>query len=106
MHDEEAHMFAHPGGRSALRRASRKNPRNLPCPTCKRMVTQVVERRRYGGTTYTWLAVWLDGAWRDLGDPFPAVTPARRDVEAAVTALEPGSRCYEETFAFPPPEAV
>lgn len=28
--------FAHPGGRSALRRAHSGNPRNLPCPTCKR----------------------------------------------------------------------
>lgn len=28
--------FADPGGRSALRRASRHNPRNLSCPTCKR----------------------------------------------------------------------
>jgi len=27
--------FADPGGRSALRRATRRNPRNLPCPTCK-----------------------------------------------------------------------
>ena len=27
-------MFADPGGRSALRRASKRNPRNLPCPTC------------------------------------------------------------------------
>lgn len=26
--------FADPGGRSALRAASRRNPRNLPCPTC------------------------------------------------------------------------
>lgn len=26
--------FADPGGRSALRAASRENPRNLPCPTC------------------------------------------------------------------------
>lgn len=26
--------FADPGGRSALRAASRDNPRNLPCPTC------------------------------------------------------------------------
>ena len=26
--------FADPGGRSALRRATRDNPRNLPCPTC------------------------------------------------------------------------
>lgn len=28
--------FADPGGRSALRRANKRNPRNLPCPTCKR----------------------------------------------------------------------
>ena len=27
-------MFADPGGKSALRAASRDNPRNLPCPTC------------------------------------------------------------------------
>lgn len=26
--------FAHPGGRSALRASSKRNPRNLPCPTC------------------------------------------------------------------------
>lgn len=29
------HNFADPGGRSSLRAASAKNPRNLPCPTCK-----------------------------------------------------------------------
>lgn len=27
-------QFADPGGRSALRAASRRNPRNLPCPNC------------------------------------------------------------------------
>ena len=27
-------VFADPGGRSALRAASKRNPRNLPCPTC------------------------------------------------------------------------
>jgi hypothetical protein len=26
--------FAEPGGKSALRAASKKNPRNLPCPNC------------------------------------------------------------------------
>lgn len=26
--------FADPGGRSALRAASKSNPRNLPCPDC------------------------------------------------------------------------
>ena len=28
-------QFADPGGKSALRAAGPKNPRNLPCPTCK-----------------------------------------------------------------------
>lgn len=28
--------FADPTGRSALRTASARNPRNLPCPTCGR----------------------------------------------------------------------
>jgi hypothetical protein len=28
-------MFRDPGGKSALRAASKRNPRNLPCPTCK-----------------------------------------------------------------------
>lgn len=31
---DRVEMFADPGGRSALRRASRQNPRNRPCPTC------------------------------------------------------------------------
>jgi hypothetical protein len=33
---ERVEMFADPGGNSALRAASFKNPRNLPCPTCER----------------------------------------------------------------------
>jgi len=32
--DELCRDFQDPGGKSALRRATRKNPRNLPCPTC------------------------------------------------------------------------
>jgi hypothetical protein len=32
--DFERVRFAEPGGRSALRASSRRNPRNLPCPTC------------------------------------------------------------------------
>lgn len=32
-HDRE--QFADPGGRSALRASSARNPRNLPCPNCK-----------------------------------------------------------------------
>jgi len=27
--------FAEPGGRSALRAATKSNPRNRPCPNCK-----------------------------------------------------------------------
>ena len=34
--DDDSSMFADPYGKSALRRASKSNPRNLPCPTCKR----------------------------------------------------------------------
>ena len=26
--------FQDPGGKSALRRSTKRNPRNLPCPTC------------------------------------------------------------------------
>lgn len=33
--DDSRRMFANPGGKSALRAAGRRNPRNLPCPTCK-----------------------------------------------------------------------
>lgn len=32
--DDWNELFADPGGRSALRAASKRNPRNLPCPTC------------------------------------------------------------------------
>lgn len=32
--DEDRLDFADPGGRSALRAASKQNPRNLPCPNC------------------------------------------------------------------------
>lgn len=32
--DDDRSMFRDPGGRSALRAASKRNPRNLPCPTC------------------------------------------------------------------------
>lgn len=33
---ERCEMFADPGGNSALRRASKSNPRIYPCPTCGR----------------------------------------------------------------------
>jgi predicted RNA-binding Zn-ribbon protein involved in translation (DUF1610 family) len=32
--DDDRSMFANPGGKSALRAANKRNPRNLPCPTC------------------------------------------------------------------------
>jgi ribosomal protein L37AE/L43A len=32
--DDYNPTFADPNSRSALRAASRRNPRNLPCPTC------------------------------------------------------------------------
>ena len=31
---EDDPQFADPGGKSALRAASKSNPRNLPCPSC------------------------------------------------------------------------
>ena len=41
--------FADPGGTSALRAATRSNPRNLPCPTCKEpnMLTPADRRAGY-----------------------------------------------------------
>lgn len=33
-YDEFPIDFADPGGNSALRAATKDNPRNLPCPTC------------------------------------------------------------------------
>ena len=32
--DEDRSMFADPGGGSALRAATKSNPRKYPCPTC------------------------------------------------------------------------
>ena len=34
--NNRASIFADPTGRSTLRAATSKNPRNLPCPTCKK----------------------------------------------------------------------
>lgn len=34
--DDDGIEFADPGGNSALRAASKHNPRDLPCPTCER----------------------------------------------------------------------
>lgn len=32
---EICETYADPGGKSALRAASKRNPRNLPCPNCE-----------------------------------------------------------------------
>lgn len=35
MYEDKDYLgFQDPSGRSSLRAASRRNPRNLPCPTC------------------------------------------------------------------------
>ena len=41
--------FADPGGNSALRRATPQNPRNLPCPNCRRpnLLTPADKARGY-----------------------------------------------------------
>ncbi len=41
--------FADPGGRSALRAATRDNPRDQPCPTCKaeNVLTRIDRQRHY-----------------------------------------------------------
>lgn len=41
--------FADPGGRSALRAATRDNPRDLPCPTCgePNRLTRIDKQRGY-----------------------------------------------------------
>jgi hypothetical protein len=47
--DDDRSMFADPGGQSALRAVTRKNPRNQPCPTCgrKNALTPADARRGY-----------------------------------------------------------
>lgn len=49
--DDDDHRidFADPGGNSALRAASRRNPRNLPCPNCgaKNRLTPADRARGY-----------------------------------------------------------
>lgn len=47
--DGSEEQFADPGGKSALRAATSRNPRNLPCPTCKRpnMLTPADKAKGY-----------------------------------------------------------
>ena len=46
--DERCEMFADPGGHSALRAASKSNPRNLPCPSCGAKNVLTPEDRAHG----------------------------------------------------------
>jgi hypothetical protein len=48
-YDDGDEAFADPGGRSALRAASKSNPRNLPCPNCgaKNRLTPADRARGY-----------------------------------------------------------
>ena len=47
--DDDRRMFADPGGTSALRAATKRNPRNLPCPTCgeQNALTPAERKRGY-----------------------------------------------------------
>lgn len=52
--DDNRSMFADPGGRSALRAASRSNPRNLPCPTCGRKNPQPLTQGQRAALGFAW----------------------------------------------------
>lgn len=47
--EDDRSMFQNPGSGSALRAATKSNPRNRPCPTCgrKNMLTPEDVRRGY-----------------------------------------------------------
>ena len=46
---DDRSMFDNPGSNSALRASSKRNPRNLPCPTCNEpnSLTPADKRRGY-----------------------------------------------------------
>lgn len=41
-------------------------------------------RRRYPGTTYTWVKAFITGQWVDLGDPWPCVTPSKKSLRIEI----------------------
>jgi hypothetical protein len=46
-------------------------------------------RRRYGSSQwYCWAEVSMNGEWQDLGDPWPARSWPRGDLEKAIRYLE------------------
>lgn len=46
-----------------------------------------LERRRYGTTFYCWAYVKIDGKYESLGDPWPKVTPSKKELDEAVGLL-------------------
>ena len=50
------------------------------------------ERRRYGRTTFTWAYAQVSTDTILLGDPWPCVTPARRELEQAVRVFVLGEK--------------
>jgi hypothetical protein len=46
--DERYDDFADPGGNSSLRAATASNPRNLPCPTCRRSNRLTAKDKKLG----------------------------------------------------------
>ena len=59
------HEFSDPGSRSALRAATRSNPRNLPCPTCgePNRLTQADRARGYQCNDCADRAEGIGGEW-------------------------------------------
>lgn len=56
----------------------------------------VVDRRRYGTFTFTWVEfVTPDGVRHFCHDPWPAVTPRRSEVEVEAAALAERFRAEE-----------
>ncbi len=42
------------------------------------------ERRRYGGSTFTWAHAYVGDRWLSLGDPWPVVRPKTSEILAAL----------------------
>lgn len=50
------------------------------------VLTQLT-RRRYGRQTYTWAEFEINGKWVSAGDPWPCLTPPKRELEAALMGI-------------------
>jgi len=60
--EEMVDRFADPGGESALHPESPTNPRNLPCPTCKRPNT-LTQKDQFKGYQCDRCADEVEGRW-------------------------------------------